>query len=378
MARFLSALAAIVLLCLPKGTSPNTAPAGPPPIDVVLLLDLSGSTGGILNSVRSKFWEIQNNMTRLSPTPRYRFSIVGMGRPTFKKENLYVKVIHDLTDDLDAVAWEFNQIKDVVSPGRYYLGDGLDAALNMVSWSTEPNAMKVIFCAGNGAASSGPGYQKAAKQAKEKGIIIHALYFEAYFNPTEQQEWADLAKQAGGKFFRIGLKEPNIHFEKPYSAELLLEACKMINNTYVYHGPDGLERFKRQSEIDRESELHGENAFEARAFFKSSNLYQGKNASWDIVDMINTGGNIAKLPKKYIDEELQKLPFPQLLLYFDEKRDERAEYISILKMLSSKREEHLRFQKQKLDQYRFSLTFFGVVNQQMVEMAEAKGYKFSF
>ena len=345
---------------------------------MVFLVDLSGSTGGILNSVRSKFWEIQNNMTRLSPTPKYRLCIVGMGRPTFKKENLYIKVIHDLTDDLDAVAWELNQIKDVVSPGRYYLGDGLDAAINQVSWSSDPRALKVIFCAGNGAASSGPGYLKAAKLAKEKGIVIHALYFESYFNASEQQEWSDLATQSGGKFFRIGLKEPNIHFEKPYSADLLLEACRMINGTYVYHGPDGLERFKRQAAIDRDAELHGESAFEARAFFKSSALYQGKNASWDIVDLINTGGNIAKIPKKYIDEELQKLSFPELLLHFDEKRDERSEYVSILKMLSSKREEHLRFQKQKLDQYRFSLTFFGVVNQQMVEMAETKGYKFSF
>ena len=75
------------------------------PLDIVFVIDNSGSTGGILTSVRSKFWEIQNEISRLEPTPNYRLGIVCMGRPSFKKENNYVSIVSDLTSDIDMAAW---------------------------------------------------------------------------------------------------------------------------------------------------------------------------------------------------------------------------------------------------------------------------------
>lgn len=345
-----------------------------PTMDIVFLIDISGSTGGILASVRSKFWEIQNEIARLEPTPNYRLGIVCMGRPSFKKENNYVSIISDLTDDIDAAAFSFFQIKDVTAPGNYFMGHALDVAVNEISWSEHPNSIRMMFVAGNGKPSAGPGFRKPVRDAQEKGITIHSLYFLTYSNQTEQAEWKSISDETGGKFNLIGLKEPAIVLEKPYDGELLREASGMINTTYVYYGTEGPDRYERQADLDMEAELQGENQVEARVFFKATQLYQGKNASWDLIDYMNNGGDIMKISMKKVDESLAEMTDAEYKMHLQEVNYERKEYISIIKMLSTQRETFLSEKREKMQNYRFGKTFFGVVNKTIVETAERYGF----
>lgn len=340
----------------------------------MFVVDISGSTGGILPSVRAKFWEIQNEIARLDPLPEYRIGIVCMGRPSFKKENNYVQIISDLTDDIDAAAYPFFQIKDVTAPGNYFMGHALDVAVNELSWSEDPNAIKLLYLVGNGKPSAGPGFKKPLKEAKEKGIIINSLYFLTYSNKKEQVEWNTIAQETGGEFFVIGLKEPAIVIEKPYDGAMLREANYMINTSYVYYGRDGLIRYEMQADLDEEAELLGENQVEARTFFKATRLYQDKNASWDLIDFQNTGGDPMKQSIKLMEEHLQEMSDEEFVQYLVEKGFERKEYISIIKMLSTQREQFLREKREKMKNYRFGKTFFGVVNSTITETAKRYGY----
>ncbi|MCF8460062.1 MAG: VWA domain-containing protein [Flavobacteriales bacterium] len=355
-----------------------TLPNNGSPIDIVFVIDISGSTGGILSSVRGKFWEIQNEMARLSPTPNYRLGIVCMGRPSFKSENNYVQIISDLTNDIDAAAYPFYQIKDVSAPGNYFMGHALDVAVNSLNWSKDPNAIRMMFVAGNGKPSAGPGFNKPIRDAQEKGITVHSLYFMTYSNDKEQQDWNEMAAQTGGSFNIIGLKEPAIVLEKSYDGAMLREASHMINTTYVYYGNSGISRFEMQADLDEEAELQGENQVEARTFFKVTGLYQGLNASWDLIDLENTGGEALKQSTKFMDPRLNELSNDEFLMHLAEVGYERKEYISIIKMLSTQREQFLREKREKLENYRFGKTFFGVVNRTIVETAEKHGYSLDY
>lgn len=348
------------------------------PIDIVFVIDISGSTGGILSSVRGKFWEIQNEMARLEPTPNYRLGIVCMGRPSFKDENNYVQIISDLTNDIDAAAYPFYQIKDVTAPGNYFMGHALDVAVNDLDWSKDPNAIRLMFVAGNGKPSAGPGFKKPMRDAKDKGITVHSLYFMTYFNNQEQQDWNEMAAQTGGSFNIIGLKEPAIVLEKSYDGAMLREPSHMINTTYVYYGNSGVNRYEMQADLDEEAELQGENQVEARTFFKVTDLYQGLNASWDLIDLNNTGGDVLKQSTKHMDLRLNELSNDEFLMHLAEVGYERKEYISIIKMLSTQREQFLREKREMLKNYRFGKTFFGMVNRTIVETAEKQGYRLDY
>jgi hypothetical protein len=298
-----------------------------------------------------------------------------MGRPSFKKENNYVRVISDLTNDIDAAAYPFFQIKDVTAPGNYFMGHALDVAVNDLSWSDNPDAIKLIFLAGNGKPSAGPGFRKPVEAAIENGITIHSLYFQTYFNQKEQSDWKTIADKTDGKYFVIGLKESAVVLEKPYDGSMLKEASDMINTTYVYYGRNGLERYEMQADLDEEAELQGENQVEARTFFKATMLYQGKNHQWDLVDLKANGGDPMKQSTKFMDDSLNELSDSDFLRHITEMGYERKEYISIIKMLSTQREEYLRDKREKMKNYRFGKTFFGVVNSTLVETAKEKGFR---
>lgn len=369
------AIPLLLLYSFNTNATENEPPVYGGSIDIVFVIDISGSTGGILSAVRGKFWEIQNEIARLDPDPEYRIGIVCMGRPSFKKENNYVKVISDLTDDIDAAAHPFFEIKDVTAPGNYFMGHALEVAVDEVSWSEDPNAIKMMFLVGNGKPSAGPGYKKPVAAAKEKGIIINSLYFLTYSNRQEQAEWQSIAESTGGTFSLIGLKEPMIVFEKTYDGELLREANHMINTTYAFYGKGGIDRFEMQAELDEEAELRGENQVEARTFFKATQLYQGKNHSWDLIDLKKTGlGDPSTQNKKFLPEEFQTMSEAEMIQRIEELEYERKEYISIIKMLSTKREQFLRDKREKMKRYRFGKTFFGVVNKTISETAKRYGY----
>lgn len=378
----LSTLFSLVLCALvvaDVGAEENPDPTYNSSIDIVFVIDISGSTGGILSSVRGKFWEIQNEISRLQPVPNYRVGIVCMGRPSFKKENNYVRILSDLTEDVDAAAYPFFQIKDVTAPGNYFMGHALDVAINDMSWSEDPNAIKMVFLVGNGQPSAGPGYKKPIRDAKEKGIVVHSLYFMTYSNQREQSEWKTLADYTGGDFFAIGLKEPAIVIEKPYDGSMLREANHMVNTTYMYYGHEGLDRYEMQADLDEEAELQGENQVEARTFFKATQMYQEKNHGWDLVDLKETGlGDPLKQNRKFMDEAYLEMSESVFLQLIEEKGYERKEYISIIKMLSAQREEFLKEKREKMKNYRFGKTFFGVVNKTIVETAEKYGYSLEY
>lgn len=348
------------------------------PIDIVFVIDISGSTGGILSSVRGKFWEIQNELARLSPVPNYRIGIVCMGRPSFKKENKYVQIISDLTNDIDAAAYPLFQIKDVTAPGNFFMGHALDVAVNDLDWSDDPNAIKLMFVAGNGKPSAGPGFKKPVSDALEKGITLHSLYFMTYSNSKEQNEWKAMSSATDGSFNIIGLKEPAMVLEKSYDGAMLREANHMINSTYVYYGSEGLQRYEMQADLDEDAELQGENQVEARSFFKATTLYQGLNPSWDLVDLQATGGDVLKQNTKFMNPSLNELSNQDFEMYLAEIKYERMEYISIIKMLSTQREQFLREKREKLENYRFGKTFFGVVNRTIAETAEKYGYSLDY
>ena len=82
--------------------------------------------------------------------------------------------------------------------------------------------------------------------------------------------------------------------------------------------------------------------------------------------------------RRYLDEDLREMSDTELKEYVEEKRYERLEYVTIIKMLTQKREEYLRRKRDKMEKYRFGDNFFGVVNKTIVDMAQEKGYSLEF
>ena len=179
-------------------------------LDVVLCLDLSGSTNGLIEDFREHFWYITNQLMVMNPRPRLRIGVVGFSRPSFGKNNAYVKVISDITDDLDAVAANVFALRRSIEKGDQYVVPALQTCMSL-NWSKSPDAVKLIFLAGNGMADAiGQGYTKIAETAKSKGILIHSLYVLSSGNKLkEMPAWRRIAGLSGGRTSEITIGVPD-------------------------------------------------------------------------------------------------------------------------------------------------------------------------
>lgn len=376
MVKFFGSFFCVLLFCI-SGFAQETKS---PPIDIVFIVDISSSTTGLLSSVRNNFWEINNDISRLKPEPDYRIGLMLLGRPSFKEENAYIKIASDLTTDIDYVANEMFIIKDNATKGKVYFGNALREAVDEFSWSKDDNAIKLIFLVGNGPLSNGYDYRKAAEGAVKKGIKIFSLYFPNITSGRDEAEWKDLAEVGNGAYANILLNAGNnIVFEKSYHNDLLVEANSAINNTYIYYGETGKDRFDTQERLDVLTNTVSDWETEARSFLKGTKLYQGKNSGWDLVDLAGKQTiNYSRIDRKFLPPKMDQISDEDLKTLIEDKISERQEYISIIKMLSQKREEFLKRKKDKLELFRYNNTFLGVVKKTIVQEAVAKGFSSEF
>ncbi len=376
MIKFFSIFLSVLLLSI-SGFAQETKS---PPLDIVLILDISSSTTGLLSSVRNNFWEINNDISRLKPEPDYRIGLMLLGRPSFKEENAYIKIASDLTSDVDYVANEMFIIKDNATKGKVYFGNALREAVDEFSWSKDDNAIKLIFLVGNGPLSNGYDYRKAAESAVKQGIKIFSLYFPNITSGRDEAEWKDLAEVGNGTFANILLNAGNnIVFEKSYHNDLLVEANSAINNTYIYYGETGKTRFDMQERLDVLTNSVSDWETEARSFLKGTKLYQGKNSGWDLVDLAGKQTiNYSRIERNFLPPKMEQISDEDLETFVEDKISERQEYISIIKMLSQKREEFLKRKKDKLELFRYNNTFLGVVKKTIIQQAVEKGFTSEF
>ncbi|MBK5285659.1 MAG: VWA domain-containing protein, partial [Bacteroidia bacterium] len=156
----------------------------PPPIDIVFCMDLSGSTNGIIEHLRNHLWHFVHELDQLEPQANYRFGFVGYSRPSFGKDNYYVKVIRDLSYDNELLSSEMFALRTQVEQGSQFVGAALMNCIKNLNWSKEKDAVKIIFLSGNGFVNAdGDTYKKACELAVSRGIIIHSLYWYSYTLP---------------------------------------------------------------------------------------------------------------------------------------------------------------------------------------------------
>ena len=70
-----------------------------PVVDVVFVLDTTGSMSGLIQTAKEKIWSIASTMASAQPTPEIRIGLVGYR----DRGDAYVTRVVDLTDDLDSV-----------------------------------------------------------------------------------------------------------------------------------------------------------------------------------------------------------------------------------------------------------------------------------
>ncbi len=202
----------------PNGDGP-ASPNDPdiPLIEVVFLLDSTGSMSDEILSVKSHIQNIVEDTMSGNPRPNVRIGIVTY-RDHSPEDETYVYKMFDLTTDIDQVMDDLRDINAMGGgDGPEAVADGLHIAVHDIDWSGD--AMKVIFLigdapphglGGNGDSSFKQGcplgydHLEESELAAELGITIHTVGcsgIDDYNHGTDV--FKKISKTTGGKYERL-------------------------------------------------------------------------------------------------------------------------------------------------------------------------------
>jgi hypothetical protein len=268
----------------PAIVSPVTMPSiianQHPQIEVVFVLDTTGSIGGLIAAAKEKIWSIASTMASAQTVPEIKMGLVAYR----DRGDAYVTQAIALSTDLDSMYAKLMDFQaDGGSDGPESVNQALHDAVHNMTWSQNPNTYKVIFLVGD----APPPYDKKLAELSSK--LDKTRFF--YGNDEER------ARQAG----------------------------KMA----------ATDKLHKESSTEAQARLA---TFNASASGKANLL--GEN---ELVAAV-AGGRVklSSLPKKSLPESLQVMSPAAQEEFVGKTKKERGELESEIKQLAEQRNDYLQ------------------------------------
>jgi len=163
-------------LLLVAGASSASLQQGTPRIDVVFLLDATGSMGDEIAVIKTKIREMISDIALGEPPPDVRFGIVAYR----DRGDEYVTRVYALTRDIDQIVDDLHAI-EATGGGDYpeSLNEGLHVALDQISWDRSPEAARLVFLIADAPPhmdyAQDFDYREEAEIAARNAVVVHAI-----------------------------------------------------------------------------------------------------------------------------------------------------------------------------------------------------------
>jgi len=318
-----------------------------PRVEVVFVLDTTGSMGGLIQGAKQKIWSIVNEIAKGRPTPEVRLGLIGYR----DRGDQYVTTRVDLTNDLDAVyekLMAFNADGGGDTPES--VNQALGEAVNQMSWSSDRRALKVVFLVGDAPPhmdyAQDTKYQDTCQQAVRKDIIINAIQCGTDGDTT--RAWNDIAHRSEGSYVAIAQSGGTVAIATPFDSRLT-ELSAKFDGTYLAYGSAG-ERTASKTKMARAADMAiaaAPEAAAARAEFraKAEPAVPGKG---DLLGAVGGGGlALDKLAESELPDEMAGMTADQRNGYLQKKKAEREEIQREIAKLSQERDEYVKKEKAK-------------------------------
>lgn len=291
MQRLLSniVLGAFVIAAASAGASERISQPAPRAVDLVIALDVSGSMSGLIDSAKQRLWDVINELARAQPQPDLRVAILTYGNPSYGRHTGFVRIDQPLTRDLDAVNQRLFSF--TTNGGAEYVARVVNRAIENLQWSTEPDAMRLMFVAGNESAEQDPelALQEVLASAAQAGVVVSSIYCGPD-NDADAASWRRVAAAGLGSYASIDQHAAAVaQIETPMDAELA-KLNEALNATYIAYGEEGERgRANQQAQDENASEM-SLSTVASRIITKASSLYN--SAKWDLIDALESGKEV--------------------------------------------------------------------------------------
>lgn len=348
-----TALVGWAALTLPHRSTVTTVPPRPPierpqpaaarpQVDVVFVLDTTGSMSALLDGAKKKIWEIARYIAQGQPAPDLRIGLVAYR----DVGDDYVTKFFDLTDDLDGV---YQNLAAFAAGGGgdtpEHVAKALHEAVYKASWSNNKNAVKMIYLVGDAPPhtdyNDGFDYRGIANTAKERNIQINTVRCGS--DEDTRVAWTEIASRAGGEFSSIEQSGGMVMATTPFDADLA-RLNRALTETAIPYGTVEKRRSVREK---AELNLAAPAAVQAeRAGLFGSLSTRGRAAAVSDGDLLEDVANkkvaLDKVEAGALPEAMQGLSAGERESYVEGKKKARAEILNQINAMTAKRDAYLR------------------------------------
>ncbi|HEY2963989.1 MAG TPA: vWA domain-containing protein [Pyrinomonadaceae bacterium] len=339
-----------------SGVAPvmDPAPTGTPAakLEMVFVLDTTGSMGGLLDSAKQRIWGIVNDVMQES------HSSVKIGLVAYRDHgDEYVTQLLPLTDDLDKV---YTTLMDYRAGGG---GDGpedvrtaLAEGLYKAGWSpARPDLAQIIFLVGDAPPHDDYDDEQdtltTASKAVQKGIIVNTI--QCGISGETGRAWQAIAARGNGQYFAIPADGGVQAITTPYD-EQLGELATELGRTFTAYGFGALP----DSEQRRVEVARGATTVETRVMFSAPEgakaeraLNKATNSKAYIGDLLQNIENgslkLEDIPVADLPGDLQRLSPAERRQEIEGRLAKRREIRAQILNLSKERSSFVRAEQEK-------------------------------
>lgn len=313
-----------------------------PKIDVVFVLDTTGSMSGLIQTAKEKIWSIATTMASAQPTPELRIGLVAYR----DRGDQYVTKVVDLSDDLDSV---YAALMDFEAGGGGDTPESVNQALydavHNMSWSAGEQAYQVVFLVGDAPPHMDYNevrYPEIVASAIEKGIVINTI--QCGEMSTTIAPWTQIASLGQGSFFQVAQAGGAVAYTTPFDEKIAMLSAKLDDTRLYYGSEEEKARMLKKVAATDKMELHASVATRARrgvfnaAVGGRANLL-GEN---ELVDAVASGTvELDELAPEDLPEALKPMAPAEQQAFVAQLANERAELKRKIQELSADRDDFI-------------------------------------
>lgn len=344
-----------------------------PKIDVVFVLDTTGSMSGLIAAAKEKIWSIASTMASAQTAPDIRMGLVAYR----DRGDDYVTQNVALSNDLDSM---YAQLMDFQAGGGGDTPESVNQALfeavNNMAWNHNQHTYKVIFLVGDAPAhmdyQDDVKYPETMEVARQKGIIINTI--QAGQNNTTKTNWQQVASLGNGQYFQVEQNGNAVAISTPYDKKMA-ELSARLDNTKLYYG-NREKKSKQAAKLASTRKLQSRASDEALARRATYNASKSGKANFlgegELVDAITAGDiELTSIAKEELPAALQALAPEEQQAVITKAQNERKQINSEISEMAKKRSDYLKkeIDKRGGEKDSFDAKIFGAIRIQ----AEKKG-----
>ncbi len=313
-----------------------------PRVDVVFVLDTTGSMGGLIQTAKEKIWSIATTLASAQPTPEIRIGLVAYR----DRSDKYVTKVVDLSDDLDSV---YATLMDFQADGGGDTPESVNQALydavHKMSWSQQDQAYRVIFLVGDAPPHMDYNeirYPEIVASAADKGIVINTV--QCGDIPTTVGPWTQIASLGQGSFFQVEQAGSAVAYTTPFDKEIAHLSAK-LDDTRLYYGSEE-QKERMQEKVAATEKLHEGASLASRARRGAFHASAGGRANLigdnELVDAVMNGTvELNELDEDALPEALKPMAPAEQEAFVAELAGEREDLKRQIEELSQHRASYL-------------------------------------